>query len=381
MNFEIELDLLKKDNNLRSIKNIDSKDGKYIYLNGRKLLNLSSNNYLNIGNNKELEKEFFENSYKKEAFSSSSSRLLTGNETIYFELEKSLSKLYNKEKSLIFNSGYSANLGIIQGLFNKNDVIFCDKLNHASIIDGIRLSEAKMIRYNHLDYNHLEKLLNKERNNFKNVCIISESLFSMDGDLADINKLIELKKQYNCLLMIDESHSFGIYGKNGLGCCESTKDNIDIIMSGFGKGCGSFGAFCTGNNEIIEYLINKARSFIFSTSLPPINIAWTNFIINNIFPIYKEKRDNLLKLSKYFKEQLENIGFTNNSESYIIPIILNNEETLINKQKYLMENGFYVLPIRYPTVPKNSPRFRLSLTSDINKEDISNFIQILKKIK
>ena len=381
MNFELELDLLKCKNNLRSIKNIDSKNGKYIYFDGKKLLNLSSNNYLSIGNNKELEEEFFCNYYKKEAFSSSSSRLLTGNETIYFDLEESLSKLYNKDKSLLFNSGYSANLGIIQGLFNKNDVIFCDKLNHASIIDGIRLSEAKMIRYNHLDYNHLEKLLNKERNNFKTACIISESLFSMDGDLADIDKLIELKNKYNCLLMVDESHSFGIYGKSGLGCCENTKEDVDIIMSGFGKGCGSFGAFCTGSREIIDYLINKARSFIFSTSLPPINIAWTNFIINKIFPIYEEKRNNLLKLSKYFKEQLENIGFKNNSESYIIPIILNDEDILIKTQKYLIENGFYVLPIRYPTVPKNSPRFRLSLTSDINEEDISNFIQILKKIK
>ena len=199
-----ELLLLKGNNNFRTIKDIESKNDKYIILNNTKMLNLSSNDYLNIGNNSALKKDFFENYYNKESFSSSSSRLLTGNETIYFELEEILSRLFCKEKALLFNSGYSANIGILSSLLNKNDVVFSDKLNHASIIDGIKLSEAKMFRYNHLNYEQLENFLINERKKYNKAIIISESLFSMDGDFADIAKLVELKNKYECLLMIDE---------------------------------------------------------------------------------------------------------------------------------------------------------------------------------
>ncbi len=377
-----EIDELKEENNFRTIKNISKKEGKYIFVNEKKLINLSSNDYLNIGNNKELKEEFFKNHYFGYYFSSSSSRLLTGNEEIYFELENNLTRLFNKEKALLFNSGYAANIGIISSIANKKDLILSDKLNHASIIDGIKLSEAKFFRYNHLNYEQLENYLIKERNNFEKAIIISESLFSMDGDFANLEKLIELKKKYNCLLMIDESHSFGVYGKNGLGFCEEKNQlqNIDIVMSGFGKACGSVGAFCVGNSYLIDLLINKARSFIFSTALPPINIAWTNFVIKNIFPIYQEKRLNLIKLSKKFKLDLENIGFKNNSESFIIPIILDNEQQLKTIGKKLLENNYYVLPIRYPTVPKNSPRFRISLTTDVEEADLINFVIALKEL-
>ncbi len=377
-----ELLLLKGNNNFRTIKDIKSKNDKYIILNNTKMLNLSSNDYLNIGNNSALKKDFFENYYDKESFSSSSSRLLTGNETIYFELEEILSRLFCKEKALLFNSGYSANIGILSSLLNKNDVVFSDKLNHASIIDGIRLSEAKMFRYNHLNYEQLENFLINERKKYNKAIIISESLFSMDGDFADIAKLVELKNKYDCLLMIDESHSFGVYGKNGIGYCNEKDQvqNVDIIMSGLGKACGSIGAFCVANNDIINYLINKARSFIFSTSLPPINIAWTKYIVKDIFPKYNDKRTHLITLSKKFNEELQKIGFSNNSESFIIPIILNNEDDIKTLQDRLLRNGFYVLPIRYPTVPKNSPRFRISLTLNMNYDDIHPIINILNNL-
>ena len=373
-----ELEILKANNNFRTIKNILSKDGKYITVDSTRLLNLTSNNYLNIGNNKALEEEFFKEYYKNEAFSSSSSRLLTGNEQIYFELEEILKNIFQKDGALIFNSGYSANVGILSSLLDKNDVVFSDKLNHASIIDGIKLSEAKMIRYNHLDYVRLEKFLSAERKNYNKAIIISESLFSMDGDFANTKTLVELKKKYNCLLMIDESHSFGVYGKNGTGFCEeqNTLKDVDIIMSGLGKACGSFGAFAVANKNIIDYLINKARSFIFSTSLPPINIAWTKFVINTVFPRYNKERENLLSISKKFNQELKNIGFNNNSESFIIPIIMDAEDNINKIQAKFKENGYYVLPIRYPTVPKNSPRFRISLTSDIKYSEIENILKI-----
>lgn len=369
---------LKNEGNFRNIKNIEKKDGKYIFVDGKKLLNLSSNDYLGFGNNEELRCEFFKKYELNYFFSSSSSRLLTGNEKVYFELEELVAKLFNKDKCLLFNSGYAANIGILSSLLNKNDLVISDKLNHASIIDGIKLSEAKFLRYNHLNYEQLENYLIKERNNYEKVIIVSESLFSMDGDFADVNKLVELKQKYNSLLIIDESHSFGIYGKNGAGFCEEKEqmENVDIIISGLGKACGSFGGFCVGNKILIDYIINKARSFIFSTALPPINIAWTKFIIEKIFPKSKEKRKKLLLISKKFNDDIKNIGFQNNSESFIIPIILNSEEQLKNIGKQFLKDGYYVLPIRYPTVSKNSPRFRISLTSNIDYEDLKNICKI-----
>ncbi len=376
---EIEIKNLKYENNFRSIKNIKKKEGKYIFIDGKKMLNLSSNDYLGLGNDENIKKEFFETYYKDYSFSSSSSRLLTGNEQIYFDLENNLVKLFGKEKALIFNSGYAANVGILSSIVGKKDLVILDKLDHASIIDGVKLSEARFLRYNHLNYEQLENFILKERNNYGKTVIVSESLFSMDGDFADINKLIELKKKYGCLLMIDESHSFGVYGENGAGYCavKQQLENVDIIMSGLGKACGSIGAFCVGSKTVIDYIINKARSFIFSTALPPINVAWSNYIIENIFPEYQEKQQYLISLSKKFKKELENIGIFNSSESFIIPIILDNEKQLENIQSKLINNNYYLLPIRYPTVPKNSPRFRISLTANIEWSDLTLLLHIL----
>lgn len=376
---EIEIKNLKYENNFRSIKNIKKKEGKYIFIDEKKMLNLSSNDYLGVGNDENIKKEFFETYYKDYSFSSSSSRLLTGNEQIYFDLENNLVKLFGKEKALIFNSGYAANVGILSSIVGKKDLIILDKLDHASIIDGVKLSEARFLRYNHLNYEQLENFILKERNNYGKTVIVSESLFSMDGDFADINKLIELKKKYDCLLMIDESHSFGVYGENGAGYCavKQQLENVDIIMSGLGKACGSIGAFCVGSKTVIDYIINKARSFIFSTALPPINVAWSNYIIENIFPEYQEKQQYLISLSKKFKKELENIGIFNSSESFIIPIILDNEKQLENIQSKLINNNYYLLPIRYPTVPKNSPRFRISLTANIEWSDLTLLLHIL----
>ena len=204
-------------------------------------------------------------------------------------------------------------------LCQKGDIIFCDKLNHASIIDGIRLSEGDYIRYNHLDYEHLEKLLQNKRNNYNRAIIISESIFSMDGDIADIDKLVELKNKYNCLLMIDEAHAFCALGDTLAGL--SYNKDVDIITATFGKALGSFGAFCVANKNIINYLINKARSFIFSTSLPPINIAWTNWLLT-------EKRSYLLeqklKLENLVKEA--NLILDRNG-THIIPVVIGSNST------------------------------------------------------
>lgn len=366
------LEQLKNLSHFRNIKDFEKKDEKYIYLNSKKLLNLSSNNYLGFADNKQITDEFLNYAGDKYSFGSASARLLTGTLPVYKELEDLISEIFNKEKTLIFNSGYHANVGINSCITEKGDVIFSDKLNHASIIDGMQLSKSKFFRYPHNNIEALEKLLIRERKNFKNAVIVSESVFSMDGDIANINKLVELKEKYNCLLILDEAHAFGVFGKTGIGVTETLglTDKIDLIIGTFGKAIGSMGAFATGKKILIDYLTNKARSFIFSTSLPPVNIAFTKWIIENKLPYTFEKRMNML-----------NIGKKAGSGSHIIPVIIGGNEETIETCDILFQNGYFTLPIRPPTVPEGTSRLRLSLTTEITEKEIFNAISLAKQTK
>lgn len=366
--YENKINELKKHAHFRFIREIERKEGKYIYINGEKLLNLSSNNYLNFADNKELTEKFYAQGGDKYSPGSASARLLTGTLPVYKELENLITDLYKSGGTLLFNSGYHANVGINSSLAGKGDVIFSDKLNHASIIDGMRLSEAKFFRYPHNNMEALEKLLVRERNNFKNAVIVSESVFSMDGDIADLAKLVELKNKYNCLLVLDEAHAFGVFGKTGLGVSEDLgllKD-VDLLIGTFGKAIGSMGAFATGKKILIDYLINSARSFIFSTALPPVNIAFSKWIIENELPQTYEKRKKMLELGKKF-----------GSESHIIPVIIGSNEKTVEMCDILYKNGYFTLPIRPPTVPQGTSRIRLSLTSDIEEKDLEKLCSIL----
>lgn len=366
------LNYLKEGSHFRDIKNITAKDEKYIYFGKKKLINLSSNNYLGFADNERITEEFLNYAGSKYPFGSASSRLLTGTLPIYKETELLLSQLFNKDAALLFNSGYHANVGITSSIASKGDAIFSDKLNHASIIDGMRLSEGKFFRYPHNNIQALEKLLIRERKNFKNAIIISESVFSMDGDIADIVKLVELKEKYNCILILDEAHAFGVFGKNGLGITEvlGVTDKIDLIIGTFGKAIGSMGAFVTGDKILIDYLINKARSFIFSTSLPPIDVAFSKWIIENKLPQTFDKRMKMLK-----------IGEKAGSQSHIIPIIIGNNEDTVNSCKILYENGYFTLPIRPPTVPTGTSRIRISLTTEIDEKELFDAISLVKQSK
>lgn len=370
--YENNLDNLKTLSHFRNIKNFENKDEKYIYINGEKFLNLSSNNYLGFADNKKITEEFLNYAQDKYSFGSASARLLTGTLPVYKELEDLISNMFNKEKTLLFNSGYHANVGINSSIADKGDVIFSDKLNHASIIDGMQLSKGKFFRYPHNNMEALEKLLIRERKNFNNAIIVSESVFSMDGDIADIQKLVSLKEKYNCLLILDEAHAFGVFGQNGLGVTETLNltDKVDLIIGTFGKAIGSMGAFATGNHILIDYLINKARSFIFSTALPPINIAFSKWIIENKLPYTYEKRSNMLKL-----------GQKAGSQSHIIPIIIGSNKDTVDTCEILFHNGYFTLPIRPPTVPEGTSRLRLSLTTEINEKELFDAISLAKQTK
>ena len=371
-NYNILLENLKNNSHYRDIKDFEGKDEKYIYFKGKKLLNLSSNNYLNFADNKKITEDFLEFAGSQYSFGSVSARLLTGTLPVYKDLENLISTLFKKEKTLIFNSGYHANVGINSSIAGKKDAIFSDKLNHASIIDGMRLSEGKFFRYPHNNMEALEKLLIRERKNYENAIIVSESVFSMDGDIADLLKLVELKEKYNCILILDEAHAFGVFGKKGLGVTETLgiTDKVDLIIGTFGKAIGSMGAFATGNSTLIEYLINKARSFIFSTALPPINIAFSKWIIENKLPNTYEKRMNMLQLGKKA-----------GSESHIIPVIIGGNKETVDTCEILYQNGYFTLPIRPPTVPEGTSRLRLSLTTDINEKELFDAISLAKQAK
>lgn len=371
-NYSEILDHLKANSHFRNIKNFDAKDEKYIFYNGQKLVNLSSNNYLGFADNKKITEEFLNEIGDKYSFGSASARLLTGTLPVYKELEDLISQLFRKEKTLLFNSGYHANVGINSCIAGKGDVIFSDKLNHASIIDGMRLSEGKFFRFPHKNMEALEKLLTRERKNFNNAIIVSESVFSMDGDIADIEKLVELKEKFNCILVLDEAHAFGVFGQNGLGVTEKLgiTDKVDIIVGTFGKAIGSMGAFATGSQTLIDYLTNKARSFIFSTALPPINIAFSKWIIENKLPQTLEKRQRMLA-----------IGQKAGSESHIIPVIIGGNKETVDTCEILFHNGFFTLPIRPPTIPEGTSRLRLSLTTDITEKELFDAISLAKQTK
>lgn len=371
-NYSEILDHLKANSHFRNIKNFDAKDEKYIFYNGQKLVNLSSNNYLGFADNKKITKEFLNEVGDKYSFGSASARLLTGTLPVYKELEDLISQLFRKEKTLLFNSGYHANVGINSCIAGKGDVIFSDKLNHASIIDGMRLSESKFFRFPHKNMKALEKLLTRERKNFNNAIIVSESVFSMDGDIADIEKLVELKEKFNCILVLDEAHAFGVFGQNGLGVTEKLgiTDKVDLIVGTFGKAIGSMGAFATGSQTLVDYLTNKARSFIFSTALPPINIAFSKWIIENKLPQTLEKRQRMLS-----------IGQKAGSESHIIPVIIGGNKETVDTCEILFHNGFFTLPIRPPTVPEGTSRLRLSLTTDITEKELFDAISLAKQTK
>ncbi len=375
---EEELNKLKQNNQLRTIPNIESKSDGKIVVDGVEYINFASNDYLGTSTKENLRLEFL-NKVNNNDFltllSSASARLLTGSSPEYTELEKTVAKIFGKENALIFNTGYQANLGVISALIGKGDVIFSDKLNHASIIDGMKLSGGDFYRYKHLDYEHLEKMLSEKRDKYKRAIIVSESVFSMDGDMADIDKLVDLKNKYNCLLMIDEAHAFCAFGETIAGV--SYGKDADIITATFGKAVGSFGAFCVSNEKIISYLINKARSFIFSTSIPPVNIAWSNWLLTEKMDYIEAQKKKLEHLTKAVHASLRLRGIQTPSVTHIIPLVIGDNEKTLKVSEKLRSMGYYIPAIRPPTVPEGTSRLRISLTSDCRLEDFEEVLSVV----
>lgn len=374
-----KLEIIKEAGNYRILRDIEQ-NGFLIHANGREMLNLSSNDYLGLSTNPRLIEEFrAETDIMALAYSAASSRLLSGNHHYYRMLEDDLADLYDKEAALTFNSGYHANIGILPALAGKKDLIVADKLVHASIIDGLRLGEAQMLRYRHLDYEHLRSILTQHREEYENVFIVTESIFSMDGDVADLQQLCELKKEFDAFLYVDEAHAIGVRGTNGLGCCEeqACTEDIDFIIGTFGKAFASMGAFVVCEGIFREYLVNMQRSLIFTTALPPINVAWTRFILNRM-PEFFDLRMKLAAISGRLRGVLSQKGFVTRGSSHIVPMVCGSNESSMEMAELLQDNGFFALPVRYPTVPKNEARIRFSLNASIPEEDYECLFEFLE---
>jgi len=364
-NFQDCLTALKAQDNLRRIATDTS---EYT-------LDLSTNDYLGLNSDLSLY-ELFLNDIKqcRYPFSASSSRLLLKNAQGHHNLENLIASSYKSEACLIFNSGYQCNVGVISALASKNDLILADKFVHASCIDGAMLSKATLMRYQHLNYEHLEQLLMRYSNDYENVFIITESVFSMDGDVANLEKIVALKHKYNAFLYVDEAHAVGVRGDNGLGCLEESDlmHQVDFIVGAFGKALASVGGFIVCSVLVKSFLINHARSFMYSTALPPINIAWTHFVFERL-PDFKKLRLTLENTSREFSNLIGVQG-----QSNIIPYIIGNNAQAIGLAAKLKQQGFNALPIRTPTVPNKTARLRFSLTANHTIENLAPIKKILE---
>lgn len=365
----------KKDSLLRVLKPAKFRKDAYIFRNGEQLFDFSSNDYLGLANHPAL-KEAARKAIEEFGTSASASRLLSGDLEIHHELEEKLARLKGKESALAFNSGYQANVGIISSIYKAGDAVFCDKLSHASILDGISLSAAKLFRFRHNDANHLEDLLKKQAGKFANRLIVTETIFSMDGDRPPLKEMIGLKEKYNCQIMVDEAHATGIFGENGAGVVEEEglAGSVDLIMGTFGKALGSFGAYIAASKQTIDYLVNTCRSFIYSTALPASAIAAT---LAALALLKKEpfRRKILLENATYFCDELKRKGFEVKSCSQIVPLIVKDAEKAASLSASLAKKGYWAAPIRPPSVPAGRSRLRFSLTCCHDRTTLHNLAE------
>lgn len=338
------------------------------------LIDLSSNDYLGLASRPELQAEFMDSPEARAIpLTSSASRLLCGVQEQYEALEEMLSGLYGRD-ALLFNSGYHANTGLVSALASlPGTLILADRLVHASIIDGITLSRAPFKRFRHNDISHLTSILDAESGKWQRILVITESVFSMDGDTAPLDSLAMLKQTHpEVMLYVDEAHAVGVEGDRGLGLCRSSASYplFDVVVGTFGKACASMGAFAVTLPGLREYLLNRARSFIFSTALPPMQAAWTRFLLGKIIGMDAE-RAALRHLGAGLAERL---GIP---PSHILPVMTGDPVKAVTLSRKLLDERFKVLPIRVPTVPPGTDRLRISLSAALSEEDVSRFADTL----
>jgi len=360
-----ELNEIRKYNLYR--KMYDSKiNGAYITINSKILINLSSNDYLGITQPKLSNKQ-----------NQSSSRLVSGNDNSFKTLEEKLAKHKSQERSLIFPTGYMTNIGVISTIIGKNDLVLSDKLNHASLIEACKLTNAKLSIFNH---NDMDDLTHKIKTKAKRKFIITEGIFSMDGDFSNLNLITEISEKNNAVVILDDAHGDFVMGRDGKGTANyfGVSKKIDVYISSLSKGLGSFGGYVASKKNVIELCVNKSKSFIYTSALPGI-------LIHDAAKRFESKREKnrkkLWKNIKKFSNGLKKMGFNINSDSQIFPIIIGKEKTTMEFGEYLFKNGIFAQPIRYPTVARNNARIRISITARLTDDHITKSLSVIENAK
>ncbi len=360
-----ELNEIKKYNLYRKMYDSKINDGQ-ITINSKILINLCSNDYLGITQPKTSNIQ-----------NQSSSRLVSGNDKSFRTLEKKLSKHKSQESALIFPTGYMTNIGVISTIIRKNDLVLSDKLNHASLIEACKLTNAKLSIFNHNDTNDLaHKIKIKSKRKF----IITEGVFSMDGDFSNLNEITEIAQKNNAVIILDDAHGDFVMGTDGKGTANhlGVSKKIDVYISSLSKGLGSFGGYVASKNNVTELCINKSKPFIYTSALPGI-------LISDATKRFESKRERnrkkLWKNIKKFSNGLKKIGLNVDSDSQIFPIIIGNEKTTMEFGQYLFKNGIFAQPIRYPTVSRNHARIRISITARLTYEQIEKSLSVLENAK
>ncbi|MCH7968573.1 MAG: pyridoxal phosphate-dependent aminotransferase family protein [Thaumarchaeota archaeon] len=355
-----QLEKIKKENLYRQLR-FGYVERAFIIINKKKLLNLCSNDYLGMPTTKLPLKQM-----------QSSSRLVSGNDASFEILEKKLAKHKSQQGALIFSSGYMANLGSITTIIKKNDLILSDEFNHASIIESCKLAGARVLVYKH---NNIDELNSKLKQKNKRKFIITEGIFSMDGDFANLKQITETAEKKNAITILDDAHGDFTVGQDGKGSANhfGVSKKIDLYISSLSKGLGSFGGYITSQKELIDLCINKSKSFIYTSALPSTLVEYSLNRFNSDREKYRKKLDtNIHHLSSGLKK----LGYEINSQTHIIPIIIGKEKTTLDFGRYLFERGIYSQPIRFPTVPKNKARIRISITSWFSKNQIEKILDV-----
>jgi len=364
------LDGLKIEGQYRWLRRVDGPQGPRIHVDGREVIHLAGSDYLGLACHPRL-KEAACQATMRYGCAAASARLISGNYDLYPQLEERLARFKQAEAALLFSTGYQANLGVISALMDSQDVVFSDALNHASIVDGCRLSRAKVMIFPHNDLAALEDLLREEASAGRRLIVV-DGLYSMDGDVAPLGEIVELAERYDCMTMVDDSHGTGVLGETGRGTVEATGvlGRIDIETGSLAKALGGFGGYVVGSRTVIEYLINRARSFIFTCAMPPAVLA-TVIEALTIVEQEPERRQQLWDNTRYMRAGLREIGFeVSSSGTQIIPLIAGDPERAMRLSRELLDRGVFAQGIRYPAVPRGTERIRLTVTASHSKADL-----------
>ncbi len=378
---EDELQKLRESGLYTHIRTLESPQGAWLVVDGKKALNFCSNNYLGLANHPRLAQAAKE-AIEKYGVGPGAVRTIAGTMSLHVELEKRLAAFKGVEAAITFQSGFNANLGTIPALVGRGDAIFSDELNHASIIDGSRLSRAQIIRYNHCDPDNLEAKLKAHRHEFNHALVVTDGVFSMDGDIAPLDKIYEVTKNYDAILMVDDAHGEGVLGRGGRGIVDhfNLHGKVDIEVGTLSKAFGVVGGVVAGNAKIVEWLRQRGRPFLFSSAMTVPDTAACLAAVD----LLEESTDLVDKLwenTRYFKAEMKRLGFdTGQSVTPITPIMLG-EATLAQEfSRRLFEEGVFAMAIGYPTVPKGKARIRVMISAAHEKADLDKGLEAFAKV-